>query len=151
MWLMPPPKSEKSWPIFVLPVASPHFGKKTCASSANRSRMLPPLEVTPALSNALRYSSATDLRCSSVIVSFETATTRPSLSTALDIGRHGAQLRVESEPLAVAPAAERADERARFVERQRRHVAAERRHQAILHQVHLDIGKIERGHDAALV
>ena len=30
--------------------------------------MLPPLDVTPLLSNALRYSSATDLRCSSVIV-----------------------------------------------------------------------------------
>src|SRR4051794_9184252 len=30
--------------------------------------MLPPSEVVPALSHALRYSSATDLRCSSVIV-----------------------------------------------------------------------------------
>jgi hypothetical protein len=30
--------------------------------------MLSPAEVTPPLSNAFRYSSATDLRCSSVIV-----------------------------------------------------------------------------------
>src|SRR2546421_608227 len=30
--------------------------------------MLPPVEVTPPLSNAFRYSSATDLRCSPVIV-----------------------------------------------------------------------------------
>src|SRR5262245_7516774 len=30
--------------------------------------MLPPFDVTPLLSKALRYSSATDLRCSSVIV-----------------------------------------------------------------------------------
>src|SRR5919109_919138 len=30
--------------------------------------MLPPVDVTPLLSNAFRYSSATDLRCSSVIV-----------------------------------------------------------------------------------
>ena len=29
--------------------------------------MLSPVDVTPPLSNALRYSSATDLRCSSVI------------------------------------------------------------------------------------
>src|ERR1051325_7679120 len=30
--------------------------------------MLPPSDATPPLSNALRYSSATDLRCSSVMV-----------------------------------------------------------------------------------
>src|SRR5690606_13752121 len=30
--------------------------------------MLPPLDVVPLLSNAFKYSSATDLRCSSVIV-----------------------------------------------------------------------------------
>src|SRR5215471_4317839 len=30
--------------------------------------MLPPVDVTPLLSNAFRYSSATDLRCSSDIV-----------------------------------------------------------------------------------
>jgi hypothetical protein len=35
--------------------------------------MLPPVDVTPLLSNALRYSSATDFRCSSVIVSLLTA------------------------------------------------------------------------------
>ena len=48
--------------------------------------MLPPLEVFPALSNAFRYSSATDLRCSSVIVprviamSTNLATTREIIS-----------------------------------------------------------------------
>src|SRR5262245_521620 len=36
--------------------------------------MLTPVDVTPWLSNALRYSRATDLRCSSVIVCFVTAT-----------------------------------------------------------------------------
>ena len=30
-------------------LAKPHFGKYTWASSANRSRMLPPVEVTPAV------------------------------------------------------------------------------------------------------
>src|SRR3954464_5722717 len=73
MLLMPAPKSVKSCRISFFPVASPHFGKNTCASSANRSMMLPPFDVTPLLSNALRYSSATDLRCSSVIVIFATA------------------------------------------------------------------------------
>src|SRR5687768_9539444 len=33
-----------------------------------RSRMLPPSEVTPPWSKAFRYSSATDLRCSSVML-----------------------------------------------------------------------------------
>src|SRR5437868_13267409 len=73
MLLMPAPKSVKSCRICVFPVASPHFGKNTCASSAKKSMMLPPFDVTPLLSNALRYSSATDLRCSSVIVIFATA------------------------------------------------------------------------------
>src|SRR5437667_2085785 len=73
MLLMPAPKSVKSCRICFFPVASPHFGKNTCASSANKSMMLPPVDVTPLLSNALRYSSATDLRCSSVIVIFVTA------------------------------------------------------------------------------
>src|SRR4029077_9495046 len=68
MLLMPAPKSVNSWPICFLPSARPHFGKYTCASSANRSMMLPPLDVTPPLSKALRYSSATDFRCSSVMV-----------------------------------------------------------------------------------
>src|SRR6185436_4888550 len=80
MCLMPPPKSVKSCPICALPVASPHFGKNTWASSANRSRMLPPLDVTPLLSNAFRYSSATDLRCSSVITSLLMATAGHSLA-----------------------------------------------------------------------
>src|SRR5687768_2336328 len=65
---MPPPKSRNNWPICCFPVARPHFGKNTWASSAKRSRMLPPFDVTPLLSNAFRYSSATDFRCSSVIV-----------------------------------------------------------------------------------
>src|SRR5260370_34163731 len=45
----------------------------TCAASAKRSRMLPPVDVIPALSSALRYSRATDLRCSSVMVCLATA------------------------------------------------------------------------------
>src|SRR3954469_15278885 len=66
--------SANSWPISFLPVARPHLGNMTWASSAKRSRMLPPVEVVPALSKALRYSRATDLRCSSVIVWVATAT-----------------------------------------------------------------------------
>src|SRR3954449_13482289 len=69
--------SANSWPISFLPVARPHLGNMTWASSANRSRMLPPVEVVPALSKALRYSRATDLRCSSVIVWVATATGAP--------------------------------------------------------------------------
>src|SRR3954465_9396525 len=72
-----PPMSANSWPISFLPVARPHLGNMTWASSANRSRMLPPVEVVPALSKALRYSRATDLRCSSVIVCVATATGAP--------------------------------------------------------------------------
>src|SRR4051794_11245884 len=72
-----PPMSANSWPISFLPVARPHLGNMTWASSANRSRMLPPVEVVPALSKALRYSRATDLRCSSVIVWVATATGAP--------------------------------------------------------------------------
>src|SRR5262249_12592020 len=44
----------------------------------NKSRMLVPDEVTPRLSKAFRYSKATDLRCSSVIVCFVRAITRSS-------------------------------------------------------------------------
>src|SRR5436309_1656006 len=124
MCLMPAPKSEKSWPICCLPVARPHLGKNTCASSANKSRMLPPLDVLPPLSNAFRYSSATDLRCSSVIVSFEIATAS-LLSAALHFGRDRAQLGVQAHALAVTPAAQRSNERAALVERQRRDVSAE--------------------------
>jgi hypothetical protein len=72
-----PPTSPKHLPISSLPLAKPHLGKYTCASSANRSRIEPPLEVVPPLSNAFRYSIATDLRCSSVIVSFVRATVAP--------------------------------------------------------------------------
>src|SRR3954451_11177695 len=36
--------SANSWPISFLPVARPHLGNMTWASSANRSRMLPPVE-----------------------------------------------------------------------------------------------------------
>jgi len=42
-------------------------------SSANSSRMLAPVLVTPPWSNALRYSRATDFRCSLVIVCVVTA------------------------------------------------------------------------------
>ncbi len=71
------PTSPNIRPISSLPLASPHFGKYTWASSANRSRMLPPVEVVPPLSNALRYSIATDLRCSSVITLVVSATVVP--------------------------------------------------------------------------
>src|SRR4051812_28739679 len=60
-----------------LPVATPHLGNITWASAANRSRMLPPVDVVPAWSKALRYSRATDLRCSSVIVWVAMATGTP--------------------------------------------------------------------------
>src|SRR3982074_1314840 len=63
-----PPTSANSLPISSLPVAIPHLGNATWASSAKRSRMLAPVDVVPPLSKALRYSRATDLRCSSVIV-----------------------------------------------------------------------------------
>lgn len=69
-----PPTLVKSRPISSLPLARPHFGKYTWASSANRSMTLPPSEVTPPLSKALRYSSHIDLRCSSVIVPVVTVT-----------------------------------------------------------------------------
>ncbi|HEY6511938.1 MAG TPA: hypothetical protein VI032_08170 [Burkholderiaceae bacterium] len=67
------PTSPNSLPIWSRPVATPHFGKYTCASVANSSRIEPPLEVTPPLSNAFRYSIATDLRCSSVMVCLASA------------------------------------------------------------------------------
>src|SRR3954454_17877866 len=69
MDLSVPPTSPNSLPICSRPTASPHLGKYTWASVANSSRIEPPLEVTPPLSKALRYSRATDLRCSSVMVS----------------------------------------------------------------------------------
>src|SRR5437899_1776981 len=144
MLLMPPPKSLNSCPICFLPLARPHFGKNTCASSANRSRMLPPVDVLPPLSNALRYSSATDLRCSSVIVPRVTVTRSSSLTTPLDFRAHRPELRVEPEALAVPAAAQRSDEHAGSVERQRRDVAAERGHQPVLHQIHLDVREVER-------
>src|SRR3954447_21879242 len=60
-----------------LPLARPHLGKWTCASSAKRSRMLPPVDVTPPLSKAFRYSRATDLRCSSGMVRLVIALSSP--------------------------------------------------------------------------
>src|SRR5215472_9603768 len=72
-----PPTSPNILPISSLPLARPHFGKYTCASSANSDRMLSPEDVTPPLSNAFRYSSATDLRCSSVIVCLVRAMASP--------------------------------------------------------------------------
>src|SRR5947209_4307732 len=68
----------------------------TCASSAKRSRMLPPVDVIPALSSALRYSRATDLRCSSVIVCVATAMVGgPFLlqsASAVDAGHEGGEV-----------------------------------------------------------
>src|SRR3954447_21681833 len=86
------PTSPNIWPICSRPSARPHLAKLTCASSANRSRMLPPVDVTPPLSNAFRYSSATDLRCSSVMVSRAIATAPPPrrcLSAAVNLHRRG--------------------------------------------------------------
>src|SRR3954451_14987156 len=68
------PTSPNIFPISSRPLAIPHFGNATWASVANSSRMLSPVDVTPPLSNAFRYSSATDLRCSSVMVSRAIAT-----------------------------------------------------------------------------
>src|SRR5918995_1410279 len=96
MDLSVPPMSANSCPICSLPVASPHLGNMTWASSANRSRMLPPVVVVPALSKALRYSRATDLRCSSVIVWVAMATGN-SYSSSRGVGARSA-LRVEGAP-----------------------------------------------------
>src|SRR5262245_66558530 len=45
--------------------------------------MLAPVEVTPRLSKAFRYSKATDLRCSSVIICFVTAILQSERNTSL--------------------------------------------------------------------
>ena len=55
----------------------PHFGNNTWASVANRLRIESPVDVTPPLSNAFRYSSATLLRCSSVMVCWAMAIGSP--------------------------------------------------------------------------
>src|SRR4029453_11835784 len=81
-----PPTSPNSLPICSLPEAMPHLGKYTWASSAKRSRMLLPSEVWPPRSNAFRYSIATLLRCSSVMVWVATAMG----SLPLRRGRHAA-------------------------------------------------------------
>src|SRR3954449_6754330 len=49
------PTSPNIFPISSRPLAIPHFGNITWASVANSSRMLSPADVTPPLSNALRY------------------------------------------------------------------------------------------------
>src|SRR6516164_1732494 len=67
MEVIVPPTSLIQRAISSLPLAMPHLGKYTVALSSNRSRMFPPLEVTPPWSKADRYSRATDLRCSSVM------------------------------------------------------------------------------------
>src|SRR5712675_1650077 len=91
-----PPMSANSWPICSLPVARPHLGNMTCASSAKRSRMLPPVDVAPALSSALRYSRATDLRCSSVMICVATAMVGAPLllqsAFAVDAGHEGGEV-----------------------------------------------------------
>src|SRR5215471_18405143 len=50
--------------------------------------MLPPVEVTPPLSKAFRYSRATDLRCSSVMTSCDSAISLPSCSRG-ELLQHG--------------------------------------------------------------
>src|SRR6476620_10026699 len=59
--------------------------------------MLPPVDVTPPLSNAFRYSSATDLRCSSVMVWVLTAM-HPLLSRA----HHHVFVDPRREPVTIA-------------------------------------------------
>src|SRR5919112_6714147 len=86
--------SVSSWPISFLPVARPHLGNMTWASSANRSRMLPPVVVVPALSKGLRYSRATDFRCSSVIVWVAMATGN-SYSSSRGVGERSGRRRGE--------------------------------------------------------
>src|SRR5947208_13705046 len=95
------PRSPNIRPICSLPSASPHFGQDTWASSANRSRMLPPVEVVPPASNAFRYSSATDLRCSSVICCVATAMLAsplrarvPGRQVGVDVHPHRLRVRV---------------------------------------------------------
>src|ERR1019366_1069551 len=64
---------------------------------------------------------------------------------------HASQFRAEPETWAVASAADGADERARLVERQRRDVRAEIAPQALLVQILLDVGEIERRDGGAFV
>src|SRR4026209_2948966 len=88
-----------------LPLARPHLGKWTWASSAKMSRMLPPVDVTPPLSKAFRYSSATDFRCSSVMVCVLTAMhrllSRAHPHVAVDPGREPIRVAGDRVPLLV--------------------------------------------------
>src|ERR1700682_1083664 len=71
-------------------------------------------------------------------------------ATALHLGGHISQLRVESKLAAEPLAGHRANERARLVERQRRNVAAEIAPDAALVQMLLDVRRIKHGHSAAV-
>src|SRR5512138_1410486 len=71
-------------------------------------------------------------------------------SAVLDVSLHVAELGVQSRARAAATAANRPDERARHLERQRRDVAAEVAPDLILIEVLLDVRQIERGDRRAL-
>ena len=75
----------------------------------------------------------------------------PLFFAALHRRRHLSELGAQAIGISgpVAPAPRRADEPARFVERQRGDVVAEVAPQAVLHQILLDIRQVKRRHDTA--
>ncbi len=83
-WMVGPTSTSTS-AISALPWAAPHLGKQTWASSANRSRTLPPLLVVPPSSKACRKARASALRCSSAgVVAGVSSIADPPLSGAFD-------------------------------------------------------------------
>src|SRR5512142_2725739 len=71
-------------------------------------------------------------------------------SAVLDVGLHVPEFRVQPGTRSAAAAANRADERARRLERQCRDVAAEVAPDPVLIQVLLDVGQVERRYRRAL-
>src|SRR5215831_14148964 len=70
-------------------------------------------------------------------------------SAVLDVGLHVPELGIQSRARTTAAAANRPDERARRLERQRRDVAAEVAPDPILIEVLLDVGQVKRRHRRA--
>src|ERR1043165_9599445 len=71
-------------------------------------------------------------------------------SAVLNVGLYVAELGVQSPARSAAPAADRTNERARSLERQRRDVAAEVAPDPILIQILLDVRQVKRRHGRAL-